>query len=83
MNATDESVHGHEVIEMIVDSGRRWKLDDLLREIELRWGSQARFHTCSAEGMDAVALIRFLSARGKFIDNGEGVVMDESKVCRH
>ena len=32
MNATDESVHGHEVIEMIVDSGRRWKLDDLLRD---------------------------------------------------
>ena len=68
---------------MIVDSARRWKLEDLLREIESRWGATARFHTCSAEGLDAAGLIRFLSARGKFIENGDGVVMDESKICEH
>jgi probable metal-binding protein len=83
MNATQESIHGHDVIEMIVDSGRPWKRDELLAAIDSRWGADARFHTCSAEGMDSAALIQFLSMRGKFIESDEGVVMDRSKVCNH
>ncbi len=83
MNATQESIHGHDVIEMIVDSGRPWKRDELLTAIDSRWGADARFHTCSAEGMESAALIQFLSMRGKFIESDEGVVMDRTKVCNH
>lgn len=83
MSTTQESIHGHEVIEMIVDSGRPWKRDELLSTIDSRWGSDARFHTCSAQGMDSAALIQFLSMRGKFIESDEGVVMDRTKVCSH
>jgi len=77
------SIHGHDVIGMIVESGRPWKRDELLATIETRWGNEARFHTCSAEGMDAAALIQFLSSRGKFIESDDGVVMDATKVCNH
>jgi probable metal-binding protein len=77
------SIHGHDVIEMIVESGRAWKRDELSEAIEARWGRDAKFHTCSAEGMDAQALIQFLSARGKFIESEAGVVMDRTKVCSH
>jgi len=81
--ATSESIHGHDVIGMIVESGKAWKRDDLLVAIEARWGRGARFHTCSAEGMDAQGLIEFLAARQKFIESDDGVTMDESKVCNH
>jgi probable metal-binding protein len=78
-----ESIHGHEVIEMIVASGRPWRRDELAREIEGRWGGQARFHTCSAEGMNSAELVQFLSERGKFLESEEGVTMDQTKVCNH
>ncbi|MEN9307106.1 MAG: hypothetical protein RL173_1038 [Fibrobacterota bacterium] len=81
--ATSESIHGHDVIGMIVESGKAWKREDLLVAIEARWGSEARFHTCSAEGMDAQGLIEFLGARQKFIESDDGVTMDETKVCNH
>ena len=81
--ATAPSIHGHDVIEMITTSGRPWKREELLAAIDSRWGSEAVFHTCSAEGMDADALIQFLSARGKFIESHDGVVMDEAKLCKH
>lgn len=81
--ATENSIHGHEVIEMIVASGRPWRRDELVREIGIRWGATASFHTCSAQGMDATALIEFLSAHGKFLESDQGVTMDRTKVCDH
>ena len=83
MTADQSSIHGHEVIEMIIDSGRPWKRQELLNTIAAKWGGEARFHTCSAEGMDATGLIQFLSMRGKFIESESGVVMDRTKVCNH
>ena len=77
------SIHGHEVIEMIVASGRPWRRDELAQEMAVRWGGQARFHTCSAEGMHAADLIQFLSERGKFLESEQGVTMDQTKVCDH
>jgi len=79
----ENSIHGHEVIEMIVASGRPWRRDELTREIDVRWGGQAKFHTCSATGMDSAELVQLLSSRGKFLESDEGVTMDHSKVCNH
>ena len=79
----ENSIHGHDVIGMIVDSGRAWNRQELHAAIVERWGSDAKFHTCSAEGMDADGLILFLSERGKFIESDDGVVMDETKICQH
>jgi len=81
--AGETSIHGHEVIEMIIASGRPWGREELAREIDGRWGGQARFHTCSAEGMNRSELVHFLSERGKFLESEIGVTMDPSKVCNH
>lgn len=81
--ATETSIHGHDVIEMIVASGRPWRRDELVGEIGKRWGAQARFHTCSADGMDAGELVGYLSERGKFLESEQGVTMDRTKVCDH
>lgn len=81
--ATENSIHGHQVIEMIVASGRPWRREELALEIEKRWGGAAEFHTCSAQGMNAAGLIQFLSAHGKFLESEQGVTMDQTKVCDH
>ena len=48
-----------------------------------KFGADARFHTCSAENLDADALIDFLAARGKFRENAGGLAIDPAKVCNH
>ncbi|MBK8801507.1 MAG: YecH family protein [Fibrobacteres bacterium] len=78
-----ESIHGHDVIHMIQESTNGWSRSELIHAIDERFGPQARFHTCSAEGMDATTLIDFLESKGKFLPDRSGIVMDPTKVCNH
>ncbi|MBK9578436.1 MAG: YecH family protein [Fibrobacterota bacterium] len=78
-----ESIHGHDVIHMIQESASPWSRAKLLAAVAERFGAEARFHTCSVEGMDATALIDFLESKGKFLPDQAGIVMDPTKVCNH
>jgi len=78
-----ESIHGHEVIEMIQGAGRPFTRSGLVGAIGERFGAAARFHTCSAEGLSAEELVEFLMAKGKFFVAEEGMTLDPSKVCQH
>lgn len=77
-----DSIHGHAVLEMITASGTAYTRDLLLEEINGRFGSEARFHTCAAENMTATELLEFLESRGKFRPLGDGFTTDESNVCK-
>ncbi|OOI52410.1 hypothetical protein BMT89_15840 [Escherichia coli] len=46
-----DSIHGHEVLNMMIESGEQYTHASLEAAIKARFGEQARFHTCSAEGM--------------------------------
>jgi len=78
-----ESVHGHEVMHMMANSGLSYNRQSLLSAIHENFGIETRFHTCSAENMDADALIDFLEARGKFVDMGDGFSTPREKICSH
>ena len=52
-----QSIHGHEVMEMMLEEGGHFTRASLREAIEARFGADARFHTCSASEMDAEALI--------------------------
>lgn len=45
-----DSIHGHEVLNMMIESGEQYTHASLEAAIKARFGEQARFHTCSAEG---------------------------------
>lgn len=77
------SVHGHEVLNMMIESGEGYTTESLTAAIVARFGEEARFHTCSAEGMCAAELVAFLQRKGKFIPQDAGFTTDESKICRH
>ncbi|HET9955438.1 MAG TPA: YecH family metal-binding protein [Polyangiaceae bacterium] len=76
------SIHGHEVLEMMVTAGIPFTSASLRDAIIQRFGVEARFHTCSARDMDAAALVDFLSARGKFVPVSDGFVFS-GKSCSH
>ncbi|WP_033137679.1 YecH family metal-binding protein [Aeromonas finlandensis] len=78
-----QSVHGHEVMEMMLATGGQFTRASLKQAMTERFGADARFHTCSAREMDAEALIDFLAARGKFIDSADGFQTHADKICHH
>ena len=78
-----ESIHGHDVMHMVADSGRTFTKDELIAEIGTKFGVAARFHTCSAENMSAGDLVDFLMARGKFTGTDQAMGIDPSSICQH
>lgn len=78
-----QSIHGHEVMEMMLEEGGHFTRSSLREAIEVRFGADARFHTCSVSEMDAEALIDFLAKRGKFIESEQGFQTRADKICNH
>lgn len=79
-----DSIHGHEVLHMMLESPEGFaSADALVAAIETRFGAEARFHTCSAEGMDAHALVDFLAQREKFAPQASGFNTSADKICAH
>ncbi len=76
-------IHGHEVLAMMMTSGRTYTRESLRAHIIETFGETARFYTCSAEGMTADELIAFLRARGKFVEATEGFTTERDKMCGH
>lgn len=77
------SIHGHEVLQMMIASGESYTVDSLEAAIKARFGELARFHTCSAQDLNAAQLVAFLQQKGKFIAADDGFNTSESKICRH
>ncbi|HHG8772332.1 TPA: YecH family metal-binding protein [Raoultella planticola] len=77
------SIHGHEVLQMMIASGEPYTTAGLESAIIARFGAAARFHTCSAENLTAAELVAFLQEKGKFITVDAGFNTSERKICRH
>ncbi|SUG88016.1 putative metal-binding protein [Salmonella enterica subsp. enterica] len=75
-----DSIHGHEVLNMMIESGEQYTHTSLEAAIKARFGERARFHTCSASDMTAAELVAFLAAKGKFIAVEGGFSTHESKI---
>lgn len=78
-----ESIHGHEVLELMRGKSFETK-EDLKRLIIAEFGENQLFHTCSTDNLSIDELIDFLKEKGKFmtVDNS-GFTVDSSKVCQH
>lgn len=76
-------IHGHEVLNMMITSGKAYTKASLIADITHRFGADARFHTCSAENMTAEQLVAFLEAKGKFVPQESGFSTLPDLVCKH
>jgi len=77
------SIHGHEVMQMMAESGRSYSRPELVQAIHDRFGADARFHTCSSEQLTPDQLIDFLESRGKFTSSPAGLGMNAADLCQH
>lgn len=70
-------------MDLMLRSGRLFTRASLAAFIVEHFGADARFHTCSADGMTAAELVDFLAARGKFTGSETGFTVDPHRVCAH
>lgn len=81
MENTNESIHGHQVMEMMATSNKAFIKSALIEEIASKFGTDARFHTCMDSDLTADDLIDFLSAKGKLVESAEGLSMTKEHIC--
>lgn len=67
----EQSIHGHELMHWMLPKGRMSQ-EAFWSEARALFGD-ARFHTCSVEGMSLEQLVDFLAGKGK-------IVRDESTI---
>ncbi len=80
---TTEQTHGHAILDLVAAHPEGIFLADLDRMAAEQFGKDAKYCTCSAEGMDFPALIAFLVGRDK-IRIGNGLVFSGgSPACEH
>jgi len=78
-----KDIHAHEVMHMMLEQEEVFSRESLGQAIIERFGANARFHSCSASGMDVHAVIDFLESRGKFVARDDGFNTAEDKICNH
>jgi probable metal-binding protein len=76
-------IHGHEVMQMMLETGKAYTRASLLTDIVANFGPHARFFTCSAENLTAEGLIDFLQAKGKFVPCEAGFQTSPDRMCKH
>lgn len=79
----NESIHGHEVLDMVLAARGRLTPESLEAQVRERFGPAARFHTCSASGLTCRELIELLGLKGKLVATERGLQADRSKICDH
>lgn len=78
-----EQIHGHEVIQMMLESGKAYTRASLLTDIIPKFGLNSRFFTCSAENLTPEGIINFLQAKGKFVPCEAGFQTSSDLMCKH
>ena len=76
-------IHGHDVLNMMLASGKTYTNATLVADIVKKFGCDAKFHTCSAEDMTAEELVEFLETRGKFKQRAGGFQTSKDVICQH
>ena len=82
METAKEERHAHEVMEMMITSGKAYSRESLAEEIRAKFGETVSFYTCSANGLSPEQLIEFLSMKGKFSGTEESFVFDSGRMCQ-
>jgi probable metal-binding protein len=77
-----EERHAHEVMEMMITSGKSYNRESLAAEIREKFGVETKFHTCSMNGMSPEELIEFLAQKGKFSGSEDSFIFDPGRMCQ-
>lgn len=76
-----QQVHGHRILELIIDAGGVMPLAQLRSSATSQYGNDAQYYTCSAHGMSFDSLMDFLLRRQKVSIQGEDVTVHVHNMC--
>lgn len=76
-------IHGHTVLNMLLDAEAPYSLDSLKQAIFAEYGEDVRFHTCSQQDLTFDALMAFLLDRRKVIKDGDKITANRERMCNH
>lgn len=79
----NKEIHGHEVMDMMIKSGKKYSRNSLRTEIHETFGKTTLFFACSAQGLDADGLIDFLDSKNKFSGTPDSFQLASSTHCDH
>jgi len=82
METVTEERHAHEVMEMMLRSGKAYSRESLAAEIRENFGPNVTFYACSASGMSPEQLIDFLAMKGKFSGTEMSFIFDPARMCQ-
>ena len=80
---TTPSIHGHTLLNHILDLGGSESLTTLRKWADTTHGSDARYHTCSAQELTYEGLLQFLLERNKIEICGARISVIADHVCSH
>ena len=78
-----ESIHGRNVLKLVLESDRSWPRAELLETLAGKFGADSEFHTCSRSEMSAEQLLELFLGKGKLVEAEGGITADSSKMCSH
>lgn len=76
-------IHAHEILEMMIRTGKKYSNESLSDEIVQEFGIDATFHTCSGHGLDPFEIVQHLWGKGKFTGNPDAFVFLPASRCNH
>ena len=76
-----QSLHAHEVLQMIQVQGLPATREDLVNKIVQEFGNEATYFSCSDQDMSAESLVSFFEAMGKVNFGSTPVTQNKSCGC--
>ncbi|MDF1562356.1 MAG: YecH family protein [Deltaproteobacteria bacterium] len=77
------SRHGHDVLHLLLEAEAPMTPEQILERVTSAFGADARFHTCSREGLDVPTLLAMFFRKGKIVQQGGGYVVAGHRICNH
>ncbi|WP_260261996.1 YecH family metal-binding protein [Vibrio intestinalis] len=75
-------IHAHNVLNMLADNPMNEQ--EIRAAVTREFGEDAKFHTCSKQGMDIETLLSFLIQRQKVVQvEGDKWVLNAARMCSH
>ncbi|WP_028025781.1 YecH family metal-binding protein [Enterovibrio calviensis] len=75
------SIHVHEVLNYL--KAQSVSEQALVDWVSGQWGTSARFHTCSQNGLSLSEVLVFLRRRKKILEQAGSLVVNEASICQH
>ena len=76
-----ESQHGHQIVQILLDSAGPMTADALRNEAARRFGAIAHYHTCGATELTFDDLLAFLLERGKITEREGKLLAHSELIC--